>query len=169
VPSVQRDLSGGTPAKQTERQTERQTSATPRRRRRRQQRQESDRAMSSSSKGPRTPRSPQSGGDDDCGEEQREAQLAAGRDVERDEGDPSASDASAQRSLREWRITKGMTQQQVAFASGLGITSVRDIERERRVPTIVTARKLVRALGITLEQVRWPEERYPAHTNLVDE
>ncbi|HEX6818795.1 MAG TPA: helix-turn-helix transcriptional regulator, partial [Ktedonobacterales bacterium] len=60
---------------------------------------------------------------------------------------------------REWRIKQGMTQQQVAFASGLGITTVRDIERERRVPSIVTARKLVRALGITLEQVRWPDER----------
>lgn len=52
-----------------------------------------------------------------------------------------------------------MTQQQVAFASGLGITTVRDIERERRTPSIITARKLVRALGITLEQVRWPDER----------
>lgn len=71
---------------------------------------------------------------------------------------PAPLPASTLRSLREWRIAQGMTQQQVAFASGLGITTVRDIERERRTPSIVTARKLVRALGITLEQVRWPEE-----------
>lgn len=76
--------------------------------------------------------------------------------------DPPASASSttpSTRSLREWRIAQGMTQQQVAFASGLGITTVRDIERERRTPSIITARKLVRALGITLEQVRWPDER----------
>lgn len=72
--------------------------------------------------------------------------------------DPLDPSASSTHSLREWRIAQGMTQQQVAFASGLGITTVRDIERERRTPSIITARKLVRALGITLEQVRWPGE-----------
>lgn len=98
----------------------------------RQQRPESDRAMpSSSSSDP-------------------PVDAAASGDTE----DPSAPTL---RSLREWRIVKGMTQQQVAFAAGLAINTVRDIERERQAPSIVTARKLVRALGITLEQVRWPE------------
>lgn len=69
----------------------------------------------------------------------------------------SQSASEGQRTLREWRLFRGMTQQQLAVAAGLSITTVTGIERGRHEPSLHTARKLLRALDITLEQVAWPD------------
>lgn len=75
------------------------------------------------------------------------------------DGSQAASQAAAedQRTLREWRVFRGMTQQQLAVAAGLSLTTVTGIERGRHEPSLHTARKLLRALDIKLEQVEWPE------------
>lgn len=64
---------------------------------------------------------------------------------------------SEQRSLREWRVLRGMTQQQLAFATGLSISTVRDVELGRHEPSLGTARRIFRALNITLEQVAFAD------------
>ena len=69
----------------------------------------------------------------------------------------SESSSEDQRSLREWRVFRGMTQQKLAFATGLSISTVRDVERGRHEPSLDTARKILRALNITLEQVAFPD------------
>lgn len=67
--------------------------------------------------------------------------------------------SETRRSLRDWRLARGLTQVELAGAARVGLTSVRDIEHGRQVPTIATVMKLARALEVTLEMVHWPEKR----------
>lgn len=50
--------------------------------------------------------------------------------------------------VREVRVEKGMTQEQLAEAAGLHPTFVSNIERGYRVPTIPTLLRMSQALGV---------------------
>jgi transcriptional regulator with XRE-family HTH domain len=50
--------------------------------------------------------------------------------------------------VRELRLEKGMTQEQLAEAAGLHPTFISNVERGYRVPTIVTLLKLAKGLDV---------------------
>jgi transcriptional regulator with XRE-family HTH domain len=50
--------------------------------------------------------------------------------------------------LRELRLQKFLTQQELADASGISMRSVSQIERNRVEPHITTMRKLAKGLGV---------------------
>ena len=54
--------------------------------------------------------------------------------------------------LRTLRLRAGLTQLQVATASGVHVTTLRDHEQGRSNPTFHTVQRLVRALGISMEE-----------------
>lgn len=54
--------------------------------------------------------------------------------------------------LRTLRLRAGLTQLQLATASGVHVTSLRDHEQGRSSPTFDTVLRFVRALGISMEQ-----------------
>lgn len=62
------------------------------------------------------------------------------------------------KTLREWREARSMSPLELAAQAHVSLTTVLDIEQSRRTPTVVTAQKLVDVLGITVADVRWPEE-----------
>lgn len=83
-------------------------------------------------------------------ERQAGAQAGMGADKGADKG------AEAQ-SLRAWRDARQLTQFALAAASGVSLTGIRDLEHARSQPTLTTMRRLAAALGVTLDQIAWPE------------
>jgi transcriptional regulator with XRE-family HTH domain len=61
--------------------------------------------------------------------------------------DQAIATAFGQR-VREVRLAKGMTQEQLAEASGLHVTFVGNVERGYRVPTIPTLIKVAKGLQV---------------------
>lgn len=55
--------------------------------------------------------------------------------------------------LRHFRNERGMSQEQVAFSSGLNTNSVGMIERGVKSPTIVTLKRICDSLGISLAEL----------------
>lgn len=68
----------------------------------------------------------------------------APRDRSRDEAVVKALGAR----VREIRLEKGMTQEQVAEAAALHPTFISNIERGYRVPTVVTLLRLAKGLAV---------------------
>lgn len=62
------------------------------------------------------------------------------------------------RTLREWREVREMTPMELAYKAGVSLTTVLDVEQSRRSPSVITAQKIVAVLGISVADVRWPEE-----------
>ena len=60
------------------------------------------------------------------------------------------------KTLREWRVTRGMTQFQLAAAAGVGLSSVTNIEAARQEPRISLAERLAQALGVAVGDIAWP-------------
>jgi transcriptional regulator with XRE-family HTH domain len=64
-----------------------------------------------------------------------------------------ASDPQLQRAfgaaLRELRLKRRLTQEQVAHEAGLGLNYVSDLERGRRNPSLLTIVHLSRSLGVS--------------------
>ena len=50
--------------------------------------------------------------------------------------------------LREWRKTKGFTQQELGEAAGVGFVTLSRAERGEQSPTVETVEKIAHALGI---------------------
>lgn len=61
-----------------------------------------------------------------------------------------------QKTLKEWRELREMTQREVAAACEVTIGAVQGVESGRNEPHIGLALCLARALGISVEQVAWP-------------
>jgi len=55
--------------------------------------------------------------------------------------------------LREWRKYRGMTQVELATASGLSQGAIAQIEAGKRNPTVDTARKLANALNCDIDDL----------------
>ncbi len=50
--------------------------------------------------------------------------------------------------VREVRISRGLSQEKLAFEIGMDLTSVNEIERGKRNPTLRTIVKIAQALGL---------------------
>jgi len=55
--------------------------------------------------------------------------------------------------LRELRLKKHLTQEQLAEKTGLSVTFVGLIERGVNIPSVKTCNKIARALGVTLDEL----------------
>jgi DNA-binding XRE family transcriptional regulator len=55
--------------------------------------------------------------------------------------------------LREWRKYRGMTQVELAIASGLSQGAIAQIEAGKRNPTVETARKIANALNCDIDDL----------------
>jgi DNA-binding XRE family transcriptional regulator len=55
--------------------------------------------------------------------------------------------------LREWRKYRGMTQVELATASGLSQGAIAQIEAGKRNPTVETARKIANALNCDIDDL----------------
>jgi transcriptional regulator with XRE-family HTH domain len=55
--------------------------------------------------------------------------------------------------LKEWRLRRGLTQQELADLAGMDVASVNQIERGKSPPRPSSVRKLARALKIKTEQL----------------
>jgi transcriptional regulator with XRE-family HTH domain len=72
------------------------------------------------------------------------------------------------RRVRELRVEQGLSQEQLAQASGVARTFVGGVERGQRSPTIGTIQRLARALGVSLPELADVESKRsePAHTTV---
>jgi DNA-binding XRE family transcriptional regulator len=59
------------------------------------------------------------------------------------------------KTLREWRIERGMTQQKLANAADVSLSTVVDSETFRKTPNMKSAEKLAKALDVELGDIRW--------------
>ena len=57
--------------------------------------------------------------------------------------------------IKEYRHKKGITQAELAEMVGIARVSIISIEKGRHLPTIETALRLQKALGISLEELFW--------------
>lgn len=67
-----------------------------------------------------------------------------------------------QKPLREWLRIRQLTQQQLAVASGLHISSVGGVLAGRQSPNLKTMRAIAKGLDVPLEQIIWPERIKPS-------
>jgi transcriptional regulator with XRE-family HTH domain len=61
----------------------------------------------------------------------------------------------ARKTLREWRIERGKTQQQLANEAGVSLSTVTDAESFRKTPHIRNAEKIANALSVELGDIQW--------------
>jgi transcriptional regulator with XRE-family HTH domain len=54
--------------------------------------------------------------------------------------------------IRQYRKKMGLTQEELAFNSGINISFLGDIERGIKKPSIETLEKLLKALGVTFQE-----------------
>ncbi len=67
------------------------------------------------------------------------------------------------KTLAEWRKEKGFTQMSLAVAINSTVGTIAAVEQERQEPNLGTARKIAAALGVSLDQIAWPDVRpYPS-------
>lgn len=59
--------------------------------------------------------------------------------------------------LKEILNKNGSKQTWLAEKSGVSVSAINDIVNQRKAPTLDTARKIARALGMPMEEI-WPEE-----------
>ena len=59
--------------------------------------------------------------------------------------------------VKDQRIAKGMSRQELAEAAGVTRQAIHYIEVGHSVPKIVTAQRIAKALGTTIDRL-WPEE-----------
>lgn len=57
------------------------------------------------------------------------------------------------RRLKELRMKKGLTQEELAEKTGLSVTFVGLVERGINTPSLETCNKIARALGVTLDEL----------------
>lgn len=57
------------------------------------------------------------------------------------------------RRITELRLKQGLSQENLAFQSGINRTYMGEIERGEKSPTIVTIAKIAKGLGISIKQV----------------
>lgn len=55
--------------------------------------------------------------------------------------------------LRAWRVWRGLSQQELADRSGVGKSTIIQLEKGRATPHFVTIDKLATALNLTREQL----------------
>lgn len=66
--------------------------------------------------------------------------------------------------LQQLRGAAGVTQAALAQASGLSLGVIRDYEQGNREPTLRSAMKLARALGVSVEALAVDEDATPSNT-----
>lgn len=62
------------------------------------------------------------------------------------------------KTLAEWRAQRRITQVELAVAAGVSVSTIVNVETSRQDVTISTARKIAHALGISLDDIAWPDE-----------
>lgn len=55
--------------------------------------------------------------------------------------------------VRRLRLERGMTQQSLAFATGLSMTGIQKVEQGRHEPLLPTLRVLAKALGVSMAEL----------------
>lgn len=63
------------------------------------------------------------------------------------------------RRLRELRLKRNLTQEGVAEKTGLSVTFVGLIERGVNIPSVKTCNKIARALGVSLDELFYFQQR----------
>lgn len=67
------------------------------------------------------------------------------------------TEAGQKRTLREWRQERGLTILQLAARANVGLSTITEIEANRRSPTVNTAESLADVLGVSISDIRWPQ------------
>ena len=75
-----------------------------------------------------------------------------------DRSDPSHP-SPERHTLAEWRVIRGLTQQELAEASHVHVSTISSIEYRGQVPKADTALDIAGALGVSVEQIEWPSTR----------
>ena len=55
--------------------------------------------------------------------------------------------------VKEYRTRRGLSQEGLAIKSGIGRSTISEIEAEKHDPTVSVAAALARALGVTIEEL----------------
>lgn len=64
----------------------------------------------------------------------------------------------SRKTLAEWRREKGLSQRQLAMATGVTRQAIGQYETGRRVPDIAKARLIAAALGVGVDDIVFPGE-----------
>jgi transcriptional regulator with XRE-family HTH domain len=64
------------------------------------------------------------------------------------------------RNVRRVRLANGLTQEQLAEASGFSQQYLSDLERGRRNPTVLTLHELAQAMGVSHVDLVTPDEKF---------
>lgn len=67
---------------------------------------------------------------------------------------PSSTDEQTIRTVRQWRLLRGLTHKQFAASCGLALSTVQQAERGTFRPQAPTIAALARGLGVQPEQIR---------------
>lgn len=55
--------------------------------------------------------------------------------------------------IREVRLQRGLTQEEVAHGAGIHVTYLSGIERGKRNPSLANIRRIARALGVSVREL----------------
>lgn len=61
------------------------------------------------------------------------------------------------KTLKAWRQERGLTQFRLAVAADVSPSTVVNIEAARQEPGVIIAGKIARALGVTVDDIAWPD------------
>ena|SRR5690242_4687927 len=73
-------------------------------------------------------------------------------------GEVEMTENLERKTVREWRLARDMTVEELAQAADMPVTTVYSAERGRHAPRYTTLMKLSKALGVGLDQFIWPEK-----------
>lgn len=91
-------------------------------------------------------------------------------DPEGDGGNEGSGGGGIERhTLKAWREIRGMTQQDLAFATGLHVSSIWAIENAKMSPNLRSMQAIAGALQVLMDQINWPGpdeiQPSPSHRN----
>ncbi len=79
---------------------------------------------------------------------------------------PDNEHSIERKTLADWRKERGLTQRKVADLAGTTLATIWNIEHGRNNPTMDTAGKIARALGVMVDQIIWLEVKpFPSRKN----
>jgi len=70
------------------------------------------------------------------------------------------------KTLQQWLDERDMTQLQLAIAAKIDPSTVWSVLKAKAPPRLPTAQAIAKALGVSLDQIAWPEKYQPSPSHV---